>query len=124
MLKGAVVYIHNKAFDWSILEAASEQLGLPPLEPSQIICTQQATKEWAKESVVNAEIKTRPGGRESLSLDQMCQVFKVKNKRQDSGGIHDAGEDAVMLGECVVALTRLAVLDKEKCELSGHLKFG
>src|SRR5574341_1001256 len=90
-VRDAELLIHNAEFDVDFLNMELELAGFPPLREHVAAITD--TLLFAKE--------LHPGKKNSL--DALCERYFVDNSRRT---LHGAFADALLLGECYLAMTR------------------
>ena len=85
-LDGQIIVIHNKSFDWPIIEFHVVHYRCEPPTPIDVFCSQKAAIEFASEEEI-------PMSTRGPSLDNMSSYFGIKSMRVN--GIHGAKVDAM-----------------------------
>lgn len=103
-LDGSTIVIHNADFDWPILLDHVSRGALKMPAQGRVFCSQKSAIDWANAAGVT-------GSSRGPSLDALTAFFDIDDRRQSSGGIHGAANDAWQTANVVNALIALA-----KCE--------
>ena len=98
-LDGHVIVIHNKAFDWPIIEFHVAHFQCHPPSPIRIFCSQKSAIEFATEEGI-------PMSSRGPSLDDLTSYLNLESFRKD--GIHGAKIDAMQTALVVEELRRRA----------------
>lgn len=98
-LDGQFVVIHNKSFDWPIIEFHLEHYQCEPPAPTDVFCSQKAAIEFASEEKI-------PMSARGPSLDDLTSYFGIESLR--SNGIHGARIDAMQTALVVEQLRKIS----------------
>jgi len=98
-LDGQVVVIHNKGFDWPIVEFHVAHYHCSPPSPIQLFCSQKAAIPFAAEEGI-------PMSSRGPSLDDLTAYLKIDPLRK--GGIHGAKIDSMQTALVVEGLRKIA----------------
>ena len=85
-LDGQLVVIHNKSFDWPIIESHLIRYQCEPPVPIDVFCSQKAAIKFASEEKI-------PMSTRGPSLDELSSYFGIESMRIN--GIHGAKVDAI-----------------------------
>lgn len=98
-LDDQVIVIHNKSFDWPIIEFHIEHFQCQSALPIRIFCSQKSAIEFAEEEGI-------PMSNRGPSLDDLTTYLNLKSYRED--GIHGAKIDTIQTAYVVEALRKQA----------------
>lgn len=96
-----VIVIHNKGFDWPIIEFHVEHYKCVPPLPIEIFCSQKSAIEFAIEEKI-------PMSSRGPSLDDLTAYLNLESFRKD--GLHGAKNDTIQTAYVVEGLRNLATL--------------
>ncbi len=96
-----VVVIHNKSFDWPIIEFHIEYYKCVPPNPIKIFCSQKSAIAFATEEGI-------PMSPRGPSLDDLTTHLNLESFRKD--GLHGAKNDTIQTAFVVEGLRNLATL--------------
>lgn len=99
-LDGQVVVIHNKSFDWPIIEFHIEHYKCEPPSPIEIFCSQKSAIKFAAEEEIS--MSERGPSLDDLTAYLNLESFRIK-------GIHGAKIDTIQTAMMVEELRKRAV---------------